>query len=467
MNRQDTLEDTMKTLSMTIPTQNPIQQIAAQTHAAEKYPQWLVGTFVLILLAIIPAVSMATLTGERIEGIAAIVNDEIITSLELEKEIRGLKADLQRQRIGIPGDDVLRRQVLDRMVIMRIQLQNAKRRNILIDDSALNSAIESIASQNKMELPEFRQALQSTGFDYADYRERIRQEMVIGQLQKREVSNRVVVTEQEIELFIANQAVQESDKEEYRLEHILVSIPEAASSEQIQKAREKALAILAEVRGGANFAQTAIAKSEGQQALSGGDLGWRKREQIPGLFADQLDGMEVGTINDLIRSPSGYHIIHLAEKRRETKQHFIEQIRARHILIKNNGVISGDEAITRLQQLKQRIESGESFSELAAAHSEDRGSAVQGGDLGWVSPGVMVREFEEQMNKLQPDQLSEPFQSRFGWHLVQVLERRNFDDTGDFQKNQARSVLLKRKTEPAVENWLRRLRDEAFVELRI
>jgi len=421
----------------------------------------------LFLLTMVPGLAGATITGAPIEGIVAIVNDDIITRLELSDEMKTLKRDSLQQGMNLPPDDVLRKQVLDRMILMRLQLQTAERGNIRVNDDALNSAIESIARQNKMDLLQFRQALEARGYDFAAYRERIRDEMIIGQLQKRQVDSRVIVTEQEVDDFLANQNVQGSPNEEYRLEHILVTVPEAANAQQIQTAKQRAQGILNEIKGGADFAQVAIAQSDGQQALQGGDLGWRKLVQIPTLFANLVPAMAVGDTSDLIRSPSGFHIIHLAEKRRGQKQHIVQQTKARHILIKPNGIVTAEEVRTRLEQLKQRIESGEDFAALAAANSEDRVSAADGGELGWINPGDMVREFEEQMNKLKPGEISKPFRSRFGWHIVQVEERRKHDNTKTFERNQARDILRSRKIEPAVENWLRRLRDESFVEVRL
>ena len=425
------------------------------------------GTLILMLLATIPLMASATVTGTPIEGIAAIVNEDIITRLELGDEMKDLKREFSQQGKSLPPDDVLRKQVLDRMILMRLQLQSAERGNIRVNDETLNSAVESIARQNRMDLLQFRAALESRGYDYSAYRERIRDEMIIGELQKREVNSRVNVTDQEVDDFLTNQNVQGSPNEEYRLEHILVTVPEAANAQQIQAAKKRAQAILDQIHSGADFAQVAIAKSEGQQALKGGDLGWRKLVEIPTLFADQVPTMKVGDTSGLIRSPSGFHIIHLAEKRHGKKKHIVEQTKARHILIKATDTLSSDDARTRLEQLRQRIESGENFAAIAAANSDDRVSAANGGDLGWINPGDMVREFENEMNKLKSGEISKPFRSRFGWHIVQVEARRKHDNTKNFERNQARDILRNRKLEPAVENWLRRLRDESFVEVRL
>jgi peptidyl-prolyl cis-trans isomerase SurA len=286
-------------------------------------------------------------------------------------------------------------------------------------------------------------------------------------LQQREVANRVTVTQQEVDDFLASQESQVSPNAEYRIAHILVSIPEAATTERIQAAKQKAKKILDELEQGADFAQTAIARSDGQQALQGGDLGWRKLAQIPSLFARLVDQMEIGQISEAIRSPSGFHIIKLMEKRSDETQHIVNQTKVRHILIKPDLILSGSEARKRIEQLKQRIEAGEDFAELATSHSADKGSASQGGDLGWVNPGVMVKPFEEAMNALPIGEISHPVQTQFGWHILQVLDRRQFDDTEEYRRNQAREAVRQRKIEPAMANWLRRIRDEAFVEVRL
>lgn len=438
-----------------------------QTQDFQSKVQRIIARAIILASCLFASSVPASIVDLRIESIAAIVNDDIITALELDKEIHNLKLELGQQGINLPGDEILKKQVLERMIIMRIQLQNATQRNIRVDDEAVNATIENIANKNNMDLLRFKEALESRGFNYTDYRERIRNEMIIGQLQKQQVNNHIIITEQEIDDFLANQALQGSDEDEYRLEHILVTVPEAANSETIQAAKQRADSILQRLKSGAEFAQLAIAESDGQQALQGGDLGWRKLVQIPTLFADTVRTMQVGDVSDLIRSPSGYHIIRVAEKRQPKKQMIIKQTKARHILILKKDTDSANEAVTRLKQLKQRIDGGESFSELASAHSDDKGSAANGGELGWVSPGMLVPEFEEKMDGLKIGEVSEPFQTRYGWHIVQVEDRRDFDNTQRFARDQAREALIKRKIEPAIENWVRRLRDESFVEVRL
>lgn len=419
----------------------------------------------LAVLVIFPASGIAK--SEKLDFIVAIVNEDIITRYELDKEIKTVFRQLRQRGTNIPDSDSLEKQVLKRLVLQRIQLQTAKRIHIQVTDETLNSAIENIAKQNKIVIDDFPGVLEREGVNYSDFRERIRNDLVIGRLQQRQVRNRVIVTEQEIKNFQDNQRVQGTASDEYKLGHILVVLPEAASAEEIQKARKEAEGILKQLADGSDFSQLAITASAGQQALSGGDLGWRKVTQLPIIFANVVLTMKAGDVSSLIRSPSGFHIIKLMDKRSNEPQHIVQQTKARHILIKTTDNVSSEQAKIRLQQLKQRIDDGEDFAVLAMAHSDDKKSAQLGGDLGWVTPGSMVKKFEVTMNGLSLGQMAAPFKSRFGWHLLQVLQRRQHDDTENFKQNKTRELIRQRKMEPALENWLRRIRDEAFVEVKI
>ena len=428
--------------------------------------------FCLITGFLVPSMTLAAAKGtadksNAFDRIVAIVNDDVITQLELEFELNAVKQQLRQQKTMIPSDDVLKKQVLDRLVLMRIQLQLAEKRLLRIDDESLNKAIENIARQNGLDLNQFRRALESSGLSYTDYRDRIRKEMIISRLQQRQVQRRINVTDQEISDFLANRDLQDASNEEYRIQHMLFVVPEAANAERIQQAKLKAQDILKRLKEGGDFAQLAIAYSDGQQALNGGEIGWRKLPEIPSLFTDVVKNMEPGEVSDIIRSPSGFHIIKLAEKRSKDSQHIVSQTKARHILIKPTDLLSSEEARQRLVQLKQRIEAGESFEQIATANSDDKGSAADGGNLGWVNPGSMVDEFEEAMNKLEPGEISDPVHTRFGWHLIRVEDRRRHDNTEDFLRNQAREYILQQKLGPALQTWLRQIRDESFVELRL
>ncbi len=402
----------------------------------------------------------------ELESIAAVVNDDVITSGELRRQTREIRDRLRQNGTTPPPDSLLRRQVLENLIARRLQMQLARRSGIKVDDEVLNRAMRNIAAQNGLTLEQFREALEEDGYDYTRFRESLRNDIAINRLRQRQIDSRVTVTNEEIDNFLANLEAQGATDKAYRLAHILVALPEAARPEQIREVRERAQEVLRRLRGGADFARTAIAVSDDPQALQGGDLGWRKAGQLPTIFADVVAQMQPGEISDLIRSPSGFHIIKLVEVRDEKSQ-TITQTHARHILLRPDEVNSVEEIKNRLQQLRQRIQSGGDFASLARSNSQDPGSAANGGDLGWVDPGSMVPEFEQQMNRLEPGQISEPFQTRFGWHIVQVLARRAHDDQGKTRRSRIRELIRQRKIEEETRNWLRQLRDEAYVENRL
>ena len=417
---------------------------------------------------VITTQSQAALSVEKpLDRIVAVVNDEVITELQLNAEMGLIKKQLRQQNTRLPDDAVLKKQLLERMILRTIELQMAKRGSIRVNDEALNRTLENIAAQNRMSLSQFREALQREGVDYASFRENMRDEITVNTLQQRIVRNRIVVTQQEVDNFIENQKLRGGKDKEYHLGHILIAVPEAASAQQIKVARAKAEKIVRDLRTGADFNQTAVSVSDGQQALEGGDLGWRRANALPSLFADWVIKQKVGNISDALRSPSGFHIIKLLEVRDNQPQHMVTQTHVRHILLKPFDAADDVETRARLEKLRKRIVAGEDFAALAKANSDDPGSAAQGGDLGWVSPGEMVPNFEQGMDALAVDELSKPVRSRFGWHLIQVLGRRNADITKKLQEKNARKAIRERKTGPALQEWVRRIRDEAFVETRL
>jgi peptidyl-prolyl cis-trans isomerase SurA len=403
---------------------------------------------------------------EPVDKIVAVVNDDVITSTELDNRLHAIKDQLKNQSSPIPPDADLKKQVLDRMILASLQLQLADQNGIRVDDDTLNSTIERIAQDNKLSLPEFRSVLENEGYDFATFREDIRREILISRVQQRQVTDRIMVTEQEIDNFLATQRARGNTGAEYHLAHILIAVPDASSSERIQAARQRAEDVLKKLRAGANFAETAIAVSDGQQALQGGDLGWRKAAELPTLFVEPVLHMKTGDISDLIRSPSGFHIIKLLEQRND-QRHIVTQTHARHILIRTDELTSDDAARARLNDIRQRLKAGADFAELARKYSNDTATASNGGDLGWVNPGDMVPGFEAQIDKLATGEISEPFKTSFGWHIAQVLERRRHDDTDSFVRSQARQTIRQRKTEEELQSWLARLRDDAYVENRL
>jgi peptidyl-prolyl cis-trans isomerase SurA len=404
---------------------------------------------------------------ELLDRIIVIVNDDVITETELAVQVNNISKQLLQQNRPLPSDQILQRQVLERMILTRLQLQLANSGGIRVDDDTLDRAMESIAEQNKLSLRGFRDTLEVEGYNYVSFREEIRNEIIISRLRQREIDRRILVTEQEVQNMLATQATQGSQNDEYHLSHILISILEGTTPDKIAAAREQAQDVLARLKAGENFSEIAVKESDGQNALQGGDLGWRKAGQLPTLFADEVISMQGGDISDLIRSPSGFHIMRLNEKRSlANERHIVKQTMARHILIKPDELSTAEDVTLRLQRVIERIAQGEDFAELARSISQDRASAVEGGSLGWVNSGDMVPEFEEEMNKLKDGEISAPFKSRFGWHIVQVQERREVDDTEKFQRDRARELIRKRKTEEEYQIWLHRLRTEAYIDYR-
>ncbi len=403
----------------------------------------------------------------ELDRVVAVANDNVITLKELEQRMETIKLQLQQASRGdVPPDDVLRPQVLDRLIIERLQLDRAIESGIRVEDEEVNRTISRIAADSNISLQEFREVLTRDGVDFASFREDIRNEMIISRLRSREVENRVKVSDAEVEHFLESRTGRDTERVQYRLSHILIAVPEAASPEQVRKGRDEAEEILTQVRDGADFREMAVAHSDGQQALEGGDLGWRSREELPTLFADAVSGMEAGEVTDPIRSPSGFHLVRL-EATRGQAEHLVQQNHAQHILISTNELVSDENARARLDRLRDRIQAGEDFAALARTHSDDKGSASRGGDLGWSNPGSFVPAFEQVLDKLSPGEVSQPFKSDFGWHIVQLIERRDHDNTEAYNRNRAHQALRKRKAEEELQSWLRRLRDEAYVEIRL
>ncbi len=420
-----------------------------------------------VLLLNSPSVAAKTQQIEQLDYVIAVVNSDVITATELKRRIKQVLAQLKNKKKKLPPKNVLFRQILEQLITEKIQLQLAKRASVIIDDETVNNVIQKIARENRLTLPEFRDVLKQDGIEYAEFRQNVKNEITINQLKKRRVENRIVVTDQEIENELKNQKNNEALSDEFHLAHILIATPEAASPEQIQQAKQKAQQVLAQLKIGADFSETAAANSNGQNALNGGDLGWRQAAQLPSIFTDHVLKLEPGQITDLIRSPSGFHIVKVVERRTKDKKRIVEQTHARHILMIPNQVKNSAVVKAKLERIRQRLVNGEDFATIARANSDDKGSAARGGDLGWLNPGVTVPEFQDAMSKLKPGEISEPIRSRYGWHIIQVLSRRKHDDTQAYLRNKIRKQIGERKTEEAVSNWLRRLRSEAYVEYRM
>ncbi|MCW8959813.1 MAG: peptidylprolyl isomerase [Gammaproteobacteria bacterium] len=404
---------------------------------------------------------------QELNGIAAVVDDDVITWNELNKRVESISAQLrQRGNLQLPPREILERQILERLIIEKLQLNHAREVGLKVNDEQLNTIIGNIATENGLSLEAFRAALEADGMSFAFFREQIRNEVLISQLKSKQVDNRVNVAPHEVDAFLEARQQQDEKDTEYRLRHILVSLPGNASPEQVTQAGKKAEGLLSRLQQGEDFRQVAMAHSDGQQALEGGDLGWRRAGQLPTLFADIVMQMQPGELSPVIRSSSGFHILQLEQKRGEEKA-IIRQVNARHILIRTSELVSDNEARERLQRLRERIVGGEDFAALARANSDDPGSATKGGELGWADPAIYVGAFTEALKETPVDQLSQPFQSQFGWHIVQPLGWRDHDNTDEMLRNQAFKTLRERKIEEQTQAWIRRLRDEAYVEYRL
>lgn len=402
----------------------------------------------------------------QIDRIVAVVNNTVITQHDLQSRVEATLRQLAQQNTPLPPRRPLERQILEHLVTEKALLSLAEESNLRMDANQLDRELTRIAQRNGMDLPSFRRALEGEGVDFASFREKIRAEFLIARLREREVDNRISVTDAEIDNYLANPAFAAKQQDEYQLAHIMVTTPEGASPEKLQELRAKAEKALSELQAGADFAQVSAAYSDAQNAMQGGALGWRTEAQIPSLFADSVKQMQAGEVSRLLRSPNGFHILKLIDKRGKDATLIIRQTQARHILIKTSEIVSDEDARNRLLQLKERVENKRNFAELAKLHSDDL-SANKGGDLGWLNPGDTVPEFERAMDALKPGEVSEPVRSPFGWHLIQVVDRRNQDVTQERKRWDARQAIRQRKSEEAFENWVRQVRDSVYVEYRL
>ncbi len=405
---------------------------------------------------------------ELADRIVAVINDEVITLRELAERLRMARNQLRSQNVTPPPEDALERQVLERLVVDRAQLQFARENAIRVDDVQLDRAVARIAEENRMSLSQFRDVLEKDGISLAKFREDIRSDIIISRVREREIDTRVVVSEGEVDYFLEQAKGERNDtSSEINLAQILVRVPENATPEQLAERRKRADAALAQLRAGADFGQVSAAFSDAPEALSGGALGFRPRNRLPDLFLEAIAGLASGGVSEVVKSPNGFHILRLIGTRGGEVQPPVNQTRVRHILIRSNELVSQDQARRRLADLRERVlNKAADFADLARLQSND-GSASKGGDLGWVYPGDTVPPFEKAMNDLKPGELSEPVQTQFGWHLIQVMERRTEDVSQERQRQAARQALRERKADEAYQEWLRQLRDRAFVEIRL
>ena len=403
---------------------------------------------------------------QEIDGIVAVVDDDVVLASELLSRLDTVQSQMQAAQVEMPPNNVLVSQLMERLVLESIQLQQAERRGIEIDDESLTQAVRTFAAQNNMDLDSFRQALVQDGLSYREFREEIRREMIISRLQRGMVNRRINITDQEIDALLNSPYYQQLLSDEFRVGHILLTIDDDASEAVQTQAVGEALSIVQELRGGADFAQVAIAKSSGARALEGGDLGWKKAAELPSLFTEQVLALKPGEVAEPIRSSSGLHIIKLLEQRGAGVQQE-EQTLARHILIRPSEIRTNEEARALIASLRERALSGEDFAELAKEFSEDPGSALLGGDLGWSNGEAFVPEFRKAMLDTSVGELSPPFRSSYGWHVLEVQERRVEDLSTEARRNMVVQLLHRRRFGEELEEWLKEIRDEAYVEVRL
>jgi len=410
-------------------------------------------------------------TSRSLDRIVAVVNDEVITANELRSRTVITEGQLRRQKIQPPARDVLERQVLERMIVDRAQMQLAKETGVRVDDATVNAAIGRVAESNNLTVPALRQRLEADGVSFNQFREDIRQDIVLNRLREREVDSRLQISDSEVDNFMAEQSGVAADAREVNLAQILLRVPENADSGRIDEARKRADDIIGQLKGGAEFARLAASYSNAPEALQGGDLGWRNVDRLPTLFVDAIKDVKTGDITDVVRSPNGFHILKVLGRRSALDAKVagapVQQTHARHILLRVSDLTPEPDVLRRLEEFKGRMEAGQvEFGTLARLHSVDP-SGSRGGDLGWLYPGDTVPEFERAMDALKINEISAPVRTPFGWHLIQVLERRTEQGTGDRARIQARLALRERKADEAYQDWLRQLRDKTYVELRL
>ena len=425
----------------------------------------------LLLLVLVAAlVSMsprahAAANPVPLDRVLVIVNDEAITQWDMSEQRRILLSQMQASKITPPPNDVLDKQVLERLIVERAVLQYAKETGIRIDDTTVERTILRVAEENKLSPDEFRKVLQREGIPYANYREDIRRQITIQRVRDREVDSKVTVSDAEVDNYLATVAAQAGGEDEYLLSHIYIGVAEQASPTAVEESRKRAEQALAEVRAGKDFGQVAASYSNAPDATSGGNLGWRTRARLPSVFADIVQKMKPGEVSAVLRSASGFHVVKLVEERNRNQPTVVDQTHARHILIKVNEQTSESDAKAKIDRLRERLVAGASFEELARANSEDTSNA-RGGDLGWLSAGDTVPDFEHAMDRLAVNEISQPVRTPFGWHLIQVLERRKQDVTQQRRRDEARKAIRQRKSDEQFEEFVRQLRDRTYVEYK-
>jgi peptidyl-prolyl cis-trans isomerase SurA len=403
---------------------------------------------------------------QLVDRVVAVVNDEVITRYELNEQKRAVVAQLKRQGVATPPEAELDAQVLERFINEKVQLQYAKEYGIRADDEVVNASLQRIAAENKMSMQQFAAALRNDGVTIEKFRDELKNEIIINRVRDREIESRVVVTDSEIDNYLALAKAQGANQAEYQLAHILVLVPEQATPDQVETRRKRAEEALRQLKTGTPFGQIAAVFSDSNDAAQGGSLGWRQADRLPALYSDAASKLQAGQISDVLRSANGFHIVRLMDKRQGEQKAVVEQSKARHILVRVNDLVSEAEAKAKIERLRDRIAGGAKFEDVAKLGSED-GSAQKGGELGWVSPGETVPEFEAAMAKAALNTVVGPVRTQFGYHLLEVTERRSQDVTRERTRQSARVALRDRKADEAFQTWLREQRDRATVEIKL
>jgi peptidyl-prolyl cis-trans isomerase SurA len=404
--------------------------------------------------------------GELLDRVVAIVNDGVVLNSDLDAQLDIVSERLRQQKLELPPQNVLRQQVLERLVLQEIEMQRANHAGVKVSDEMLNAALQDVAKRNNLTLTQLPDALKQQGVDYAEYREEIRKEMMLQLLRQRDVLQHISVTPREIDQFLERQAKAPSESNEYNVSHILIAVGQEASPAQQEAAAKRAQEVYDRAKSGEDFAKLAVAYSNSQTALEGGALGWRKGSELPTFLADIIAKLKPGEVSEPLRTPTGYHIIRLNEVRGGTQTAVEDQVHVRHILMKTNELADDATVRGKLEALRERILKGEDFAAVAQVTSQDPGSAAEGGDLGWAGPGTFAPEFEQAIATLKDNEISEPFHTQFGWHIAQMLGHRRYDNSDEIKRRQAAEAIRASKADEETELWLRRMRDEAYVEYK-
>ena len=404
--------------------------------------------------------------GELLDRVVAIVNDGVVLNSDLDAQVESVSDRLRQQKLELPPQNVLRQQVLERLVLQEIEVQRANHAGVKVSDEMLNAALQDVAKRNGITLTQLPDALKQQGVDYAEYRDEIRKEMMLQLLRQRDVLQHISVTPHEIDQFLEKQAKAPAENNEYNVSHILIAVGQEASPGQQEAAAKRAQEVYERAKSGEDFAKLAVAYSNSQTALDGGALGWRKGSELPTFLADTIARLKPGEVSEPLRTPTGYHIIRLNEVRGGSQAAVENQVHVRHILMKTNELADDATVRGKLEAIRERILKGEDFAAIAQVTSQDPGSAAEGGDLGWAGPGTFAPEFEQAIATLQDKEISEPFHTQFGWHIAQMLGHRRYDNSDEIKRRQAAEAIRASKADEETELWLRRMRDDAYVEFK-